>query len=85
MRKLSSLALTAVVITTLSGCASGPSYKIKEGWVKKGMDQSDSTIQFRYCKEKASKVAKRKTQIGSLIENCMTLEGYSWGKYKVRI
>jgi len=85
MRKLSSLALITIVITTLSGCASGPSYKIKEGWVKKGMNQKDSNNQFRYCKEKASNVAKRKTQIGSLIENCMTLEGYSWGKYKIRI
>ena len=83
MSKVVKTAFALVLMTTLAGCASGPSYSIKEGWVKKGMNQRDSDNQFQYCKEKATNVAKRETQIGSLIENCMALEGYKWGKYKV--
>lgn len=77
--------LSAILVVTLSGCASGPSYRIEKGWVKNGVSQEQSRRQYFDCQDKAKSNAERETQIGGLIENCMTLEGYKWGEYKTII
>ena len=68
-----------------SGCATGPSYKIEQGWVKENIDQAQAKRQLFDCKEKAKSAAERETQIGGLTESCMSLEGYSWGEYKTAL
>lgn len=75
------------VVTSLyiSGCATAPSYKIQEGWVKESVDQAQAKKQLFDCMEKAKSAAKRETQIGGLTESCMSLEGYSWGEYKTAL
>ena len=77
--------LTATLVTVLSGCASGPSYRIEKGWVKNGVNQEQARRQYFDCQEKAKSNAERETQVGGLIENCMTLEGYKWGEYRTVI
>lgn len=77
--------LAVVLVATLSGCASGPSYRIEKGWVKKGVNQIQARKQYFDCQEKAKSNAERDTQIGGLVENCMALEGYKWGEYKTEI
>lgn len=85
MKKIALSTLTATLIATLSGCASGPSYTIEKGWVKRGVSYEQARRQFFDCKEKAKANAERETQIGGLTESCMTLEGYAWGEYTRRI
>ena len=85
MRNIALPIITTVLIAALSGCASGPSYTIKEGWVKQDISYLQSQQQLIICKEKAKATAERDTLVGGLIESCMTLEGYSWGQYKTRI
>ncbi|MGH1460440.1 MAG: hypothetical protein ACRBB6_00225 [Neptuniibacter sp.] len=78
-------AISVVLMVTLSGCASGPSYTIEKGWVKKDVSYQQARKQLFNCQEKAKNNAERETQIGGLIESCMTLEGYIWGQYRKRI
>ncbi|WP_155996750.1 hypothetical protein [Thioalkalivibrio sp. ALMg11] len=76
---------TAGLVVALSGCASGPSYKIEKGWVKEGVSYEEAQRQRFDCREKAKDNAERETQIGGLKESCMTLEGYEWGTYRTKI
>ena len=73
------------LISAMSGCATGPSYQIEKGWVKRGVSYEQAHKQLFDCKEKAKYNAERETQVGGLTENCMTLEGYKWGEYKTEI
>lgn len=85
MKKIAYSAITAALIASVAGCASGPSYEIEKGWVKQGVSYEQARKQLFDCKEKAKANAERDTQVGGLTESCMTLEGYSWGEYKKRI
>jgi len=85
MKKAALLTIAATLVTTLSGCATGPSYTIEKGWVKEGVSYKQAQRQLFDCKEKAKANAERETQIGGLTESCMTLNGYRWGEYKRRI
>lgn len=82
MKKIALSTITVAIISTLSGCASGPSYQIEKGWVKKDVSYQEARKQLFDCQEKAKANAERETQVGGLIESCMTLEGYSWGAYR---
>ena len=85
MKKIAISTLSAALIVMLPGCASGPSYTIEKGWVKKGVSYDQAKRLLYACKEKARANAERETQIGGLTESCMTLEGYTWGEYRKRI
>lgn len=82
MKKWALSITTAALVATLSGCASGPSYSIEKGWVKKDVTYQQAQRQLFDCKDKAKAAAERDTQIGGLTESCMALEGYTWGKYR---
>ncbi|MCP5142802.1 MAG: hypothetical protein H6926_00895 [Chromatiales bacterium] len=82
MNKKALSTFAVALISTLSGCASGPSYIVEKGWVKQGVSYEQARRQLFDCKEKAKANAERETQIGGLTESCMTLEGYAWGEYK---
>ncbi len=85
MKKAALLTTAATLVTTLSGCATGPSYTIEKGWVKEGVSYKQAQRQLFDGKEKAKANAERETQIGGLTESCMTLKGYRWGEYRKRI
>lgn len=85
MKKVALSSLTVALIAVLSGCASGPSYEIKDGWVKEDVSYEQSRRQLFDCQEKAKNNAERDTQVGGLTESCMTLEGYKWGTYRTPI
>jgi hypothetical protein len=85
MKKIALSTVAAALVTSLSGCASGPSYTIEKGWVKQDVTYEQARQQLFVCKEKAQAAAERETQVGGLTESCMTLEGYTWGEYKRRI
>lgn len=85
MTKIALSSITAALIITLSGCASGPSYKIENGWVKQDISYEQARRQLFDCTEKAKTMAERETQVGGLTESCMTLEGYKWGTYRTII
>ena len=85
MKKIALSTLTAGLMMSLLGCASGPSYTIEKGWVKEGVTYEQARQQLFACKEKAQAAAERETQVGGLTESCMTLEGYTWGEYRRRI
>lgn len=85
MKKIALSTIAAALITSLSGCASGPSYTIENGWVKQDVSYELARQQLFVCQEKAKATAQRETQIGGLTESCMTLEGYTWGEYRRRI
>jgi len=82
MKKIAISTALAAAIVILPGCASGPSYIIEKGWVKKDVSYEQAKVQLYNCKEKAKANAERETQIGGLTESCMTLEGYTWGQYR---
>lgn len=84
MNKIKLTVLSIALIGAMTGCA-GPSYRIEKGWVKKGVSQEQSRTQYFDCQEKAKANAERETQVGGLVENCMTLNGYKWGEYKTQI
>lgn len=85
MKKPLFLTISIAFFLTMAGCASGPTYKVKEGWVKQDVTYEQSRRDLFYCQEKARSNAERETQVGGLTESCMTLEGYRWGEYKTRI
>lgn len=85
MKKVVLSSFGVALILTLSGCASGPSYRIEHGWVKQDVSYEEARRQLFDCQEKAKANAERETQIGGLTESCMTLEGYKWGTYRTRI
>lgn len=83
MQKVVLSAVLVAMLASLAGCASGPSYRIENGWVKQGSSQEQANLQLMMCKQKAMAVAERDTQVGALVESCMSLEGYKWGSYRV--
>lgn len=85
MKKIALSTITAGLLASLSGCASGPSYTLEKGWVKQDVSYEQARQQLFACKEKARATAERETQVGGLTESCMTLEGYTWGEYRRRI
>jgi hypothetical protein len=85
MKKILLPTVVTALLTTLTGCATGPSYTIEKGWVKENVSYEDAKLQLFNCNEKAKLAAERETQIGGLVESCMALEGFKWGEYKRRI
>lgn len=74
-----------ILISTLTGCASTPSYEIEKFWKKDQVSYTQAKKEFIDCKETAKSTAERDTLVGGLTESCMTLKGYKWGVYKRRV
>lgn len=73
-----------ILISTLTGCATGPTYHIEKFWKKDSITHMQAKQEFIACKETAKSTAERDTQVGGLTESCMTLKGFKWGVYKTR-